>query len=634
MSDRDELNQLRSEFNTQATVTPRQELEQLRSEFKQPQAITPTQPLGSIESLQDLHSRQVGGEQITNEQFKAASQGLSQEQQLQAFKAGRETTFDRAVGDVVGGAEGFASMATSIPATIAGGVVGLASLPEGSEVADQRIKATQEALTFQPRTPKGKGALEPVQKLGEKIESGKKFLGRDTTKALEGTPLESISPFLATISHTLPDATLSLLGLKTIGKPTPQQAAQTQAIKQIKQPFSKAMTKSDKAIAQLILDKSDDISTSNVKLSAENLKSKIIDGLPRIMKDKAGINAIKQGISEKATAIIKSSTPLEKANYKAMTGVVDRALKSGTAEALERVGDVVGNTLKRRVVEAVKLNRRAGKNIDPIAKTNLAGKTVETASISDNFNSSLNKLKVNMTDGKMNFKGSNIETDIPSAVSAQKILKLTKQRLNAAGNDAFKLHELKQFIDQQVKFGKTKAGAAGAAEDTLKNLRKEINNVLRQKSKEYAAVNDKFSTTKKALDDFQQAAGTKLDLLGEFAEQGLGNKMRTLTNNSQGRSILLKAMSDLEDVLIKNGFKPKDRIVPQAVIANEMESLFKLDAKTGLPKIMKDAVANKAAGAGDIQTAVSLGRGIKDTLSGKSPDKAIKAIRELLKETK
>lgn len=533
----------------------------------------------------------------------------------------------------IGIGEGVLSAATGALAAPIAGIVGLADAanPFNEEGAGgARVRQVQEALTFEPRTKQGKAELEGdiLRPIGEKIQEFREGLG-------EGALQATGSPFLAAIATALPDATLALFPIKGIkGKPSIQQAALEKGVKQIKQPFSELMTKSDKAIAKLILEKSDDISTSKVKLSAENLKSSLSDGLARIVKDKNAIEVIKQGFSEKSTAIIKSANKTTREGFKKMVDIADKGLRSGTEEALNRMGDVVGQTLKNRVEAAIKVNRRTGALIDKVAKTNLKG-SVDANPIKLSFLDDLNSMKIKVDGNKLTFAGSDIEGGVTGAATAQKILQLTSRRLRTAtgGNNAFKLHELKRFIDKQVKFGKDPSGAAGGAEEALKSLRRKINNVLGENFPKYKEINTKFSETKTALDNFQEAAGTSIDFTSKFSDKGLGVKMRSLTSNNLTRSRLLNSMSELEDVLVKNGVNFKDRILQQVIIANDLESLLKLAPKTGFKGQIAEAGIDVVAGS-NIQAGIKTGRSLADKISGKSPEKAIQAIRKLLKENK
>ena len=604
-------------------------------------------------------------QKITPEQQEIIKQSEAKIQSLQGDldKLNEVRNNPDALEQLFGGVEGFLAVASAPVASIASGIAGLSDAanpfaPEGAGAARQ--KQVEKALTFEPELPGGKQAVENTGSALEKVTDigtgAVAVTAGGIEGAITGNPVKAAlstqriidqgvgetigsqvaettgSPFLGSIARVIPNAALLALPVKNFGKgKTAQGSAQQLATERLKQPFSKKMSEFDQSVSKLILEKSDDIGTAGVKLSVESLKSKLSDGLARVVKDKVALNVMKQGLSEKSTAIIKASNKIEKANFRKMVKIASNALRSGTSEVSHRVGEVVGNTLKNRITEVMRLNRQAGANIDKVAKSNLSKQSVDASTATNNFASSLEKMKITLDGNKLKFKGSDIEGGISGATTAQKILKLTKERLESAGSNAFKLHELKRFIDKQVKFGKEPSGAAGGAENALKSLRAEINKTLGDKFPAYRNINAKFSETKQVLDDFQKAAGTSIDFTSKFADRGLGVKMRSLTSNNLTNARLLKAMSELEDVLVKNGVKFKDRILQQAIIANDLETLFKLTPKTSLKGVATDVAIDAATGS-KVQASVKAGKTLKDIVSGKSPEKAIQAIKELLKE--
>jgi hypothetical protein len=527
---------------------------------------------------------------------------------------------------IFGGIEGALSLASGAVAPIAGGIVGLAASPQGfiegqEGVGAATAKRVQDALTFEPQLGAGSQA---VSNVAETLEPVAKGLEAARESSGEGALALTDSPFLASIAKALPDATLALLPVRSLVSPKSAIAGR----------FSPKQSLGKQKIAELISAKSDDISTANVKLSAHNLRSKITDGLPRVVKDKVAIKAMNQGLSPETTAMLKSSGKLDKARFGEMLNVAGKAIRSRSGKAVDRIGNVVGRTLLNRVSEASRINRRAGRNVNKIAETNLKNKPVDMSQAVQKFSGELKKLDVKVSDdlSALDFAGSALEGGVSGASTAQGILKITLRRLNEAveTGDALQFHKLKKFIDKQVSFGKTSTGGAGGAEVALKSLRKEINTVLGDNFAPYKKVNDTFSSSKSALDNFQKAAGTNLDLASDFSDTALGTKLRTLTNNSQGRANLMKSMAELEDVLVKNGVKFKDRVLEQSLFADDLEQLLKLDAATGLKKQVAGAAVDAVTGQ-PLQATIKAGRTALDTLARRSPENAIEAIRKLLR---
>jgi hypothetical protein len=543
---------------------------------------------------------------------------------------------------VFGGVEGFLAVGSGLVSGPISGIAGLADAanPFAPEFAGAaRQKQVQEALTFKPKLRTGQGAVQDVaetlQPVTEGLETVRGNVGDDVLN-------KTGSPFVAAIASTLPDATLSLLGVKQLtgvkglpGQSAASTAAQQQATRATVDKFSKLQTPAKQKLSQMIAEGSTDADVAGVKLSANNLKSKITDGLPRIVKDSVAQNAVNEGLDAATVSMVKSSNALERLNFKRMLEIAEKSLKNRTFRAENRVGDIAGDSLLNRVKAVRSINNRAGVNLDKIANSSLKGQTVNKSTAINQFADDLAKLDIKI-DGnlrRLNFVDSAIEGGVPGATSSQKILSLALKRLNKlpeSGN-ALEVHKLKRFIDKQVAFGKTATGQAGAAEAPLKNLRRSLDSLLDEQFPAYKRVNDVYSETIGALDDFQKAAGAKLNLSGGQADKALGVKLRSLTNNTQTRANLIETMSKLEDAAINNGVKFKDRILEQVLFADDLETLFKLAPKTGFKNQIAEGVVDAATGSA-AQAAAKASKTVVDKLKGSTPEKAIKAIKELLED--
>jgi hypothetical protein len=572
------------------------------------------------------------------EELRALKTQSGQPTQAQAVQPQPEQIETSFLDSAIGGAEGLLALASAPVATAVSGIAGLADAanpfaPEGAGAARQ--KQVQEALTFTPPTREGReaignitSAIEPIAKNMQEFED---FIGEDALKATG-------SPFLASIAKTLPAATLSLLGVKQAagvnplrGQSTVQAASQAKSANALSKQFSKLQTPSKQKLSELIAKGSTDAETAGFKLSSNSLKSKITDGLPRIVKDKVAQSAIKQGLSPETTAMVKASSKLEKSKFNKMLQIANDSLKNRVFRANNRVGDVAGDSLLQRVTDISRIKKIAGGNLNKVAESSLKGETVNASPAMSKFVKDLEGMDITINPKNLSFKGSSIEGGASGASSAQKILSLTMERLKAVNGDAFKTHKLKRFIDKQVSFGKTSTGGAGAAERTLKNLRRELDGSLDSKFPRYKKINNVYSGVAESLDGFQKAAGARLDLSGGQANKALGVKLRSLTNNTQARANLIESMSKLEDVAVKNGIKYKDRILEQVLFADDLESLLKISPKNAFKNQIAEGVADVATGSA-VVAAVRAGKNIAGKVSNINPQNAIKSIRELLKE--
>lgn len=119
---------------------------------------------------------------------------------------------------IAGGLEAAATMGSSIIAEPIAGLAGLATAmnPFAEEGAGaRRVEQVREALTYSPELPGAKAAL---SKIGGAIQPVAETLS-DYEKTLGNYVLEKTgSPELAAIAHTLPAATLEMLGVAALGK--------------------------------------------------------------------------------------------------------------------------------------------------------------------------------------------------------------------------------------------------------------------------------------------------------------------------------------------------------------------------------------------------------------------------------
>lgn len=154
----------------------------------------------------------------TGQKIKVTGDSPPSEQEIeQIFASMRPQQVDAFAGETPG-VGGLESAATIITSAIAEPVAGLAGLgaalnpfrEEGAGAAT--VEQVREALTFKPRTERGKANLntiaETIQPLAGALEDLKTELGDETLKSTG-------SPILATLANVLPDATLELLGVGT-----------------------------------------------------------------------------------------------------------------------------------------------------------------------------------------------------------------------------------------------------------------------------------------------------------------------------------------------------------------------------------------------------------------------------------
>jgi len=350
-----------------------------------------------------------------------------------------------------------------------------------------------------------------------------------------------------------------------------------------------------------------------------------VDGKPvksAELKEAARQFGGKQG--DEVVAIIKSSAPADKKAVKDMVEIIQKGQKDPLYRDANRVGDVVGNNMRNRVLALKKKNDEAGKDIDRIATTELKGKQVDLTPVVNNFKQEMDKLRVTYdpVTGEVNFKGSALEGS-GAAASRDLIIRLA-ERFKTPVMDASDAHFIKRLIDKEVTFGKSPGGLGGEIDSSVKGLRKGINDSIRDVSESYKKANIKYSDTITALDNLQTAGG-RIDLTDPKA---LGVSMRRLTSNTQSRAKLIDSIAEIDEVLSKYGVKYKDDIATQVHIANALENRFKLEGTTTIKGIGSQVA--EGARKGVRETAFDYGAQKVDKLTGISDEKALESLLRIL----
>lgn len=506
------------------------------------------------------------------------------------------------------------------------GLVGLgASILPGEPGAGARaVEATREALTIDAGEAGKQFLQESITGLTEK---GKQVLGGVPATAATGAidlqtqlaqqAAEAGNPGLATAIKTLPTAALeavpAALGIRAAGR------AATPAIEAFK---TQSPTK--QRIAKLIEEGSTDKETAGFKLSAT-----LDNEIPRIQTDNVALDTIKQGFDDGVIAAIKGSSPTDKAKMRKMVSIMERGKKNQRFATVNRPSDVAGDSLLDRFRVVRKVNREAGKELDSIANS-LRGQRVDSSDAVNSFIDDLDSLGVTLSDDfKPNFKGSIIEgLAAPEAAITRITSRLPKS------DDAFEIHRMKKFIDENVTFGKAGEGLSGKTENVLKNFRRSLDETLDSNFPQYDRVNSTYSETIGAIDALQDVAGKKLNLTGKNADKSTGTLLRRTMSNAQSRIPLLDSIEQIEGVAKKFGGKFDDDLLTQVLFADELDAVFKPVARTSFQGQIGQAIDSSldltqmtAAGMG-----VAAARKLVKSRRKINEEEGFKAIKKLLKD--
>jgi len=316
-----------------------------------------------------------------------------------------------------------------------------------------------------------------------------------------------------------------------------------------------------------------------------------------------------------------------------MLDILERRMKDPEYRIDHRPSDVVGDSLKERVLKVKAENTRSGKAID-IEAEKLKDLTVDVAGDFEKMFDDLSEMGIRIgDDGKIDFAVANMEGIAPAEKLINTIVKRVSKLNETPYPNAKDIHDLKRYIDKHVTFGKVE-GADRETQQVFKTLRHNLNEKLKNLSDGYKKENITYSDTVEALDNLQTIAGKKLPIIGDHSEKALGQALRGLTSNNKSRIPLLKAVEEIQAVAERYGGVYPDKIRAQLMMVNEIEKRFGSSATTSfrgeIAKAGEDIARMTTGQTTLLGGAISLGKQARTLIQGVSDENAIKALRELL----
>ena len=333
----------------------------------------------------------------------------------------------------------------------------------------------------------------------------------------------------------------------------------------------------------------------------------------KIIQDDLGIEAIRQGYREGDVAAAKAADELTRKEMKLMLNMQRQIISNSSkaqefmptdrvgASVMERFNYIKDNANKLRnelnsiaQKQFVSYNNRIGRGGD-----GLKGLPVDDRIVRNKFFDELDSLEINYTDRNNipildadAFKNSMISEDKTS----QRIIKSVTRILSKDGNvDALKVHKIKRQLDTMLDFNKKSApGLTDAGDKFAKNIRRALNDTIRDVSDDYAKTNDKLSMAIKSMNDFQKTLGGSIDVFADGAESAVGQDLRGLLSNRKTRIKLSNSVDNLDETAKKLGGKFKVNSRDLVQFANTLDDRFGAVAKTSL-KGEAESVARKAA---------------------------------------
>lgn len=346
-----------------------------------------------------------------------------------------------------------------------------------------------------------------------------------------------------------------------------------------------------------------------------------------VKADKAGREAVKQGIDESVIGPIKNATPEDKQVFEKMFDTAKRASKNATIQ--ERPIDIVGETFVERSKHLRSKLSEFGKQVDEAAEQ-LDGQNVNIANPANNFIDELQGAGVRVQGDDLIFEGSDFEGIRP----AQTLLEDVFQRINRAdvqNFDAKQAHRLKRFIDNKVQFGKQGEGLPGQAETLAKSLRRNVDQTLDQNFTQYAEANDNYARGIELWDMLKDTAGKNFDPSDKFSQVKAGNVMRRVLGNSSKRGDIMAFLNEMEKFADDTGLETNQDLFRQTIFSGVLEDTFGSQASTGLREEIISAAQDFGQGQAVTGGARLFNRAVQ-TLRGVSQEGKEKAIQQLISQ--
>jgi hypothetical protein len=388
----------------------------------------------------------------------------------------------------------------------------------------------------------------------------------------------------------------------------------------------------------------------------------------RLVKNPLEQEAVKQGWGSDMVSLLKTSTPATKKKTLEMLNMMEKIKNNAKYGGRNRPNDIIGQSIQDRLNVILRANRTAGQKIDSISKS-LKSVDADFDTPVNDFMSQLDDMGLNLqkelSSGTLNgldtpkavwkriFKGSDIE----GVKGAERVMKNIIARMaDTDVPNAYDMHRLKKYIDEQVSWGKTSEGLTGRAEIALKQLRGGINQQLQNASPAYARVNKVYSETINVLDQLQSSvSGKKIDFQSVAATRKLGNETRKIQSNYNSFADLLDSLDAIDATAKKYASKPSfstglsvnatpgtklnapdftDNLVELAQLSEELNRRFGTTQKTSLEGAMAKGVnqgLQSFAEGAEVTIAKAVAKGY-DKAKGVTDENAYKAMRELLEK--
>ena len=390
---------------------------------------------------------------------------------------------------------------------------------------------------------------------------------------------------------------------------------------------------------------------AEVTILAEKLGSdkafatRMAQEMPILDKKKSFQGAINQEWDQSLLGLIQSSSKNDVTVMESMLKIYDDARDNMALKASDRPIFQSGKSISEGVSFLLDKKKDAGRRIGKAAQ-DLRGVDVDYAPAVDKFISKLVDDGVVINNGRpitnvrqyrnIDFRNS----PYFGSQQSEKLLRNQMKRLTELdfGLDGFNLHTVKQNLPSQIATAKKSEGGLDAkAELLLNDLRRDINESLRNASNDYKTANDDFRQVIEPLNKFNENVppNARVDWEGVKSKNAGLQVRKILTNYANGQD-LAEAVKGIYNTSNALGAKLSGDAIKQSFFAIGLDKRLGAYADASMQGITQSA---GAVNIGSIPTG-AVDAGLKTMgaamrkLKKVDDDKAIKAMKDYLKESK
>lgn len=351
----------------------------------------------------------------------------------------------------------------------------------------------------------------------------------------------------------------------------------------------------------------------------------------RVIGDKTQQTAQKGGVSDDLIALVQSANPRERRQMLQMVDAVGeadpvvRAQNSPRMALADSMGERVRSLLKGNA-EAYRAQRQSINDLRGIRLDANAMRQLNDGPMQD-LQETLRSFNVQFdpAQGSLSFKGSSFETSREAQGRVRNMLNLLYSNQPKTAHD---LHIFKENVDELIEWSVSQGGAKSKSMVPLKQVRSDINGIIRELSPDYASANDGLQETIPLINELQRLTGRNTDIRTDASGPALARLSRRILSNAQSA----EAVDDVLRQLANYG--PQEDVWRQNVFLDELDRAFGTQQRRSLQgEVSKGMEALKAAQEGS-QSITSKAIDMVGKRFTKSPDQQqkeqLQALRDLI----